>query len=106
LHKAFENARKFNFYPIDAAPTTLGIARNFNEHGTWVKLSPNERNVSSGTQNHEWIKYYLSKINKNSIEQQTNVNEWYEKEPRMAQRDDFTTPYFDCFKLCKEQEVY
>lgn len=80
--------------------------------------------------NHEWVKYYSNLIGKNSPTSttvaaaaataagqasasttskspfdQVYINEWYQKEERSAQREDFTTPYFDCLLLCKEQEV-
>lgn len=54
--------------------------------------------------NHQWVKHYTAFIGKNKMEQQY-LNEWYQKEDRSAQREEFTTPYFDQNCLTKEQEV-
>jgi len=101
LHKAFENARKRNFYSVSAASMS-SLASN-NE-------TPNE----AASINHEWVKYYSVLINKtpatttaaaSNSSSSSSLNEWYQKEERSSQREDFTTPYFDGLKLSKEEEV-
>lgn len=82
LHKAFDNARRKNFYSI----STVSMS----------SLIENELN------NHEWVKYYTALVNKSSSS--CNLNEWYQKEERTTQREDFTTPYFDGVKLSKDEE--
>ena len=61
-------------------------------------------------QKNGWVKYYSSLISKNASTKNTNSNssnnivnfntngfirEWYLKQERIAQREDFMTPYFD-----------
>lgn len=86
LHKALENARKYNHYA-----TVITVTDS-------TALQP-----ANTTTNHEWVKYYSSLICKNNKTNEV-INEWYQKEERSALREDFTTPYFDCLQLCKEQE--
>jgi hypothetical protein len=97
LHKTFENARKNNFYSISTSQNLVDFSNT--SHSTSLNQS---ENGASATTNHEWVKYYSALKNKNEIQV---INEWYQKEERSAQREDFTTPYFDCLKLCQEQEV-
>jgi protein phosphatase slingshot len=85
LHKALENARKYNHYATVTDSTAI-LPANL-----------------TATTNHEWVKYYTSLISKNNKTNEV-INEWYQKEERSALREDFTTPYFDCLQLCKEQE--
>ena len=104
LHRSLENARRFNFYSI----TTTSSSPNLLQHQSSSDLlslstTPQQSSPVLPLDNHEWVKYYSSLINKNKVEQV--VNEWYQKEERSAQREDFTTPYFDSLQLCKEQEV-
>ena len=87
LLKAFENARKRNFYSVSSV-TLLG-ADSLTNTETQLQL------------NHEWVKYYTALVNKSTT---SNVNEWYQKEERTSQREDFTTPYYDGVKLDKEEE--
>ena len=87
LHKALENARKYNFYSISS-----------------VGFNADSIVQSEVASNHEWVKYYVAFIGKYKTDQQY-LNEWYQKEERSAQREDFTTPYFDQSCLTKEQEV-
>jgi hypothetical protein len=114
LHKSLENARKYNHYAMAVSPSlTIGSASSSStssadlaslNSGNGVGIS-----LSSGGMlkvencNHEWVKYYSSLISKNKTNEV--INEWYQKEERSALREDFTTPYFDCLQLCKEQEV-
>lgn len=86
LLKAFENARKRNFYSHSSASLLTEISSS----------SSNEIAQS----NHEWVKYYASLVSRTT----TNVNEWYQKEERSTQREDFTTPYYDGIKLSKHDE--
>lgn len=131
LHKAFENARKYNFYSIGPGSTVSSPLQAVGSANFILSDTNNQQNASSSsadqisaangmnntmlsgnintstdstTNNHEWAKYYSSLIGRNKCEQ-TYINEWYQKEERSAQREDFTTPYFDCLQLCKEQEV-
>jgi protein phosphatase slingshot len=130
LHKAFENARKFNFYSqvsldnllalysggnsssmnLSEPDVVTGNRRVSSPQTTSGELAGQQQNSqlvlnggSSRQQHHEWVKHYSSLIAKFRSEQ--HINEWYQKEERSVQREDFTTPYFDCLKLCKEQEV-
>lgn len=116
LHKAFENARKCNFYSIQSSGSSSSSSSSnsplFNNPNNPMDFSINslacEQSATETLQqaeNHDWIKYYSSLIGKNKLEQQC-INEWYQKEERSAQREDFTTPYFDSLQLCKEQEVF
>ena len=75
-------------------------------------LVSNETSEPTAT-NHEWVKYYSQLINKTtaaaaavSSSSNSSLNEWYQKEERTSQREDFTTPYFDGIKLSKEEEVF
>ena len=109
LHKAFENARKFNFYAQVSLDNFLAMySSSGSEMPTPESLAlqtpPPVESQALRQQHHEWVKYYSSLIAKYRTEQQY-INEWYQKEERSVQREDFTTPYFDCLKLCKEQEV-
>ena len=112
LHKTFENARKNNYYSISTSSTNNNNSTNnlnsINDSlnsSIYISSNISENNFNNNLcSNHEWIKYYSSLIPKNKSEIQ-NINEWYQKEERSAQREDFTTPYFDCLQLCKEQEV-
>jgi hypothetical protein len=112
LHKAFENARKLNFYSQISLDNLLalyaGNAGSSPESETGETSALNQTHSNSQVmlrqQHHEWVKYYSSLIVKYKTEQHY-INEWFQKEERSMQRDDFTTPYFDCLKLCKEQEV-
>ena len=106
LHKAFENARKRNFYSVSSASMPSMVSSN------------NETNETASI-NHEWVKYYSLLINKiptsaaaaaasataSNSSSNSSLNEWYQKEERSSQREDFTTPYFDGLKLSKEEEV-
>ena len=52
--------------------------------------------------NHEWVEHYSSLVNKITPTynmSSNSLNEWYQKEERSSQREDFTTPYFDGLKL-------
>ena len=87
LHKALQNSRKFNFYSV--VPSSCMEQQNQTNQELLV--------------NHEWVKHYSGFIGKSKMEQQY-LNEWYQKEDRSAQREEFTTPYFDQTCLTKEQE--
>lgn len=117
LHKAFENARKYNFYSVNNESSSSPVNSN-SPTNTSSSSSPTFNSIpnenSNETPNHEWVKYYSGLIGRNSGGNgnggakspldQIYINEWYQKEERSAQREDFTTPYFDCLQLCKEQE--
>lgn len=97
LHKAFENARKRNFYSISTASMSSLLSNNSNENN----------NEITSYKNHEWVEHYSLLINKiaptyNSSS--NSLNEWYQKEERTSQREDFTTPYFDGLKLNIDDE--
>lgn len=97
LNKALENSRKFKFYsvvPMNSLSSTVSINFDMDQ----------ENSLSSLPVNHQWVKHYTAFIAKNKMEQQY-LNEWYQKEDRSAQREEFTTPYFDQNCLSKEQEV-
>lgn len=97
LHKSLENARKCHHY-------SMALASSLALSSTCLADFESSHAASSRTEgNHEWVKYYSSLIGKNKATEV--INEWYQKEERGAQREDFTTPYFDCLQLCKEQEV-
>lgn len=123
IHRAFENARRCNFFPKDNIFNSLSpqndneliIKSNISATSLTNVLNLHQDNHSS----HEWVKHYLlligkylnhnnsnnSILNVNKLMEQNYINEWYQKEERSAQRQDFTTPYFDSLLLCKEQEV-
>ncbi len=101
LNKALENSRRFNFYsvvPMNSLSCTVNCEPDqANQENSW----------SSPVQpvNHQWVKHYTAFIGRSKMEQQY-LNEWYQKEDRSAQREEFTTPYFvDQNCLTKEQEV-
>jgi hypothetical protein len=94
LHKSLENARKYNHYAMAVSPSSASNADLAGLNSAFFKVE---------NSNHEWVKYYSSLISKNKTNEV--INEWYQKEERSALREDFTTPYFDCLQLCKEQEV-
>ncbi|RNA41618.1 phosphatase Slingshot 2 -like protein [Brachionus plicatilis] len=99
LHRAFESARKSKYYPLSSSSSSSSASSpSFNTNSAEFMFSLIEQD-----QDHDMIKYYSFLINKNRVEQQS-INEWYQKEERSAQREDFTTPYFDSLLLCKEQE--
>ena len=113
LHKSLENARKYNHYAVvttTVSPLLSSDIQIGSQQAPTFFLASSSNMASSSISsskaetNHEWVKYYSSLIGKNKSEQQF-INEWYQKEERSAQREDFTTPYFDCLQLCKEQEV-
>lgn len=104
LHKAFESARKSKYYSLSSSSSSSSASSpSFNSNPADFMFSLIEQDQDQN--NHDMIKYYSFLINKNKVEQQS-INEWYQKEERSAQREDFTTPYFDSLLLCKEQEVF
>jgi protein-tyrosine phosphatase len=142
LHKAFENARKENYYSSNdnennnnnnecicahhllSTTSTSSLPANLNSSSVpvdsaspqsctycgkiSVAASDSVSMTSTNSLNHRWIKYYtrLAKLHAESNATSTStINEWYQKEERSAQREDFTTPYFDgASQLTKEQE--
>lgn len=117
LHKAFQNARKFRFYSqssldnllavnhLPSSPTgsATSIFAESRQMSSFSLTSSQLRQINHQQQHHEWVKYY-SQLVANRPDQ--SINEWYQREERSGQRDDFTTPYFDCLKLCSEEEVF
>lgn len=104
LHKAFESARKSKYYPLsNSSSSSSASSPSFNTNPNDFMFALIEQDHDHN--NHDMIKYYSFLINRNKVEQQS-INEWYQKEERSAQREDFTTPYFDSLLLCKEQEVF
>ncbi|CAF0835985.1 unnamed protein product [Brachionus calyciflorus] len=96
LHKAFESARRSKYYPLSSSSSSSSASSpSFNSNEFMMNFLDEE--------NHDMIRYYSNLINKNKHEQQF-INEWYQKEERTSQREDFTTPYFDSLLLCKEHE--